>query len=102
MKVLIIAKILILTSLCLHAQEVSKQKNKSYFFPNAFHHKPGLVISPYKPFNIVNVKHLKPGNLAYDPSTAAVDPKTGKKDYTNAKIFRVPNPISQVQESKPN
>jgi len=61
-------------------------------FPLAFYHKPGFVISPFKPYNILNVKHLRPGQLARDPFTAVVDPRTGKRAMDTARIFRVPEP----------
>lgn len=59
--------------------------------PNAFYHKKGYVISPYKPYNVLNVKHLKVGDYARDPSTALINPKTQKADLKTAKIFRIPS-----------
>ena len=38
--------------------------------------KPNEVISPYEPYNVIDVSEVKPGQLARDPS--------------NQKIFRVP------------
>jgi hypothetical protein len=38
--------------------------------------KPGMVISPYSPYNVIDVEGFKSGDLAKDPS--------------NGKIFRVP------------
>ncbi len=64
-------------------------------FVEAYYHKPGYVISPFKPYNVLEVKHLKPGTLAYDPFTAPKDPATGKADIRKAKIFRVPAPKPQ-------
>lgn len=47
-------------------------------YPKAFtSDTPGVVISPYKPHNKVNVSGFKPGQLAQDPTTK--------------KIFVVPN-----------
>jgi len=80
----------LLFSASLFAQ-TSKPVNISSI-PKAFPHEPGFVISPYKPYNVLEVKHLRPGNAAYDPTTAKVDPKTGKPDMATAKIFIVPNP----------
>jgi len=60
--------------------------------PVAFHYKPGFVISPYKPHNILSVKHLKAGDLAYDPTTAQKNEKTGKIILKTALKFRIPLP----------
>jgi len=60
--------------------------------PTGYAHDKGYVISPYPPYNVLNVKHLRPGNAAYDPTTAKVDAKTGKPDLSTAKIFIVPEP----------
>lgn len=65
---------------------------KASNYIEAYYYKPGYVISPYKPYNVLDVKHLKPGNLAYDPFTAPKDPTTGKTMISSAKIFRVPAP----------
>ena len=68
-------------------------------FIEAYPHKPGYVISPFKPYNVLDVKHLKTGNLAYDPFTAPKDPTTGKIDIRKAKIFRVPAPKPKPAEA---
>ena len=48
-------------------------------YPKAFPSgKPDIVISPYKPYNQIRVKGLKPGELGQDPRTG--------------EIFVVPNP----------
>ena len=47
------------------------------------------VISPYRPYNIISVKGLKPGHLARDISTAKKD-ANGKPIESTAKIFRIP------------
>lgn len=59
-------------------------------YPMAYYQKKGYVISPYKPHNIMDVRNMTPGHLARDPSTADVDPKTGKPIMSSAKIFRIP------------
>jgi len=42
-------------------------------FPKAFTtDTPGIVISPYKPYDKVNVKNFRPGDLAKDPTTGKV------------------------------
>lgn len=48
------------------------------------------VISPYKPYNVIEVKGFRTGQLARDPSTAPIDPATGKPDLNQAKIFEIP------------
>ena len=67
-----------------------------------YYHKNGYVISPYKPHNIMNVKGMTSGHLARDPSTAAVDPTTGKPIMKTAKIFRIPEPPARKACSKLN
>ncbi|MFT5883470.1 MAG: hypothetical protein ACI9FG_001985 [Crocinitomicaceae bacterium] len=47
------------------------------------------VISPYRPYNVINVKGMKPGHLARDTSTAKLD-SAGKPIISTAKIFRIP------------
>jgi len=54
--------------------------------------KKNLVISPFAPHNILDVKGMSPGNLAKDPTTAAIDPNTKKVISGSAKIFRIPSP----------
>ncbi|MDP0491547.1 MAG: hypothetical protein Q7Q71_10890 [Verrucomicrobiota bacterium JB023] len=60
--------------------------------------KPNTVISPYAPYNVINVEGFKSGQKAYDTSTIPIDPATGKPyvdasgqpDKSKAKIFIVP------------
>ena len=61
-------------------------------FPVAFQYQNSTsqVISPYRPYNVINVKGLKTGHLARDPSTAKINRKTGKPNIATAKIFRIP------------
>ncbi|MFD2158216.1 hypothetical protein ACFSW8_04840 [Rubritalea tangerina] len=80
---------------CSNSTTVSDQTNPVVAdkkFPAAFPYKDSKtqVISPYKPYNVINVKGLKSGHLARDVSTAKVDKSTGKPDLSTAKIFRVP------------
>ena len=84
-------------SLCAQNQKTSDDTDIP--LPKAFYHKPGIVISPYKPYNLIDVKHLKPGNAAYDPTTAQIDPKTGKPDISTAKIFIIPAAKKTTTES---
>ena len=49
-----------------------------------------MVISPYRPYNIIDVKGYRKGDIAGDPSTAKTDPKTGKIIESTAKYFRIP------------
>lgn len=50
----------------------------------------GQVISPFKPHNVIDVRGYRSGQLARDPSTAPIDPATGKPDINQAKIFEIP------------
>ena len=52
--------------------------------------KKNMVISPYRPYNIIDVKGYRKGDIAGDPSTAKTDPKTGKIIESTAKYFRIP------------
>ncbi|MEO1856126.1 MAG: hypothetical protein ABGY95_02005 [Rubritalea sp.] len=60
-------------------------------YPSAFQYKTSKnqVISPYRPYNVIDVKGMKPGHLSRDPSTAKKD-KAGKPIPSTAKIFRIP------------
>jgi hypothetical protein len=49
-----------------------------------------LVISPYRPYNLIDVTGYKKGAIAGDPSTAQKDPKTGKIIESTSKYFRIP------------
>ena len=52
--------------------------------------RPNMVVSPYRPYNIIDVKGYRSGDIVGDPSTAKANPKTGQLDSTTAKYFRVP------------
>lgn len=49
-----------------------------------------MVISPYRPYNLIDVKGYRSGDIAGDPSTARTDPKTGKIIESTSKYFRIP------------
>jgi len=49
-----------------------------------------LFISPYAPYNPIDTKGFKSGEIAGDPSTAAVSKKTGKPVLSTSKAFRLP------------
>lgn len=52
--------------------------------------RPNMVVSPYRPYNVIDVKGYRSGEIVGDPSTAKVNPATGKLDASTAKYFRVP------------
>jgi len=52
--------------------------------------KTNTVISPYRPYNLIDVTGYKSGDIVGDPSTAQVDPATGKVNLSTAKHFRLP------------
>ncbi len=49
-----------------------------------------MVISPYSPYNIIDITGYSSGDIVGDPSTASPNPSTGKLDLTTAKHFRLP------------
>lgn len=49
-----------------------------------------MVVSPYRPYNIIDISGYQSGDVVGDPSTAIVNPATGKRDPSTAKYFRVP------------
>ncbi len=52
--------------------------------------RPNMVVSPYRPYNIIDVKGYKSGEIVGDPSTAKVNPSTGRPDLSTSKHFRIP------------
>lgn len=62
-------------------------KDKSY--PAAHYHSKNVVISPFKPYNLIDVKGITPGHLARDMSTADTD-SNGNAIVSSAKIFQIP------------
>ena len=59
---------------------------------------PNVVLSPFPPYNLIDVTGAESGDDLYDPSTIPIDPDTGKPmrnqdgsfDVSKAKRFRVP------------
>ena len=49
-----------------------------------------LIISPYKPFNLIDVTGYKSGDTVGDPSTAQLDPATQKPIMSTSKHFLIP------------
>lgn len=49
-----------------------------------------MVLSPFRPYNIIDVRGYQSGDIVGDPSTAIVNPSTGKREPSTAKYFRVP------------
>lgn len=49
-----------------------------------------MVVSPYRPYNIIDVKGYRRGDIVGDPSTAKVNPATGQPDLSTSKHFRIP------------
>ena len=48
---------------------------------------PNIVISPYKPYNKIDIEGYKAGQTVGDPSTVVVNPDTGKNTM---KAFMIP------------
>ena len=63
--------------------------DKNYPAAHQYKNSTVRVISPYRPYNVIDVKGMKPGHLARDTSTAKRD-KAGKPITSTAKIFRIP------------
>jgi hypothetical protein len=49
-----------------------------------------MVMSPYRPYNIIDISGYHSGDIVGDPSTAIVNPRTGRRDPNSAKHFRIP------------
>ncbi len=52
--------------------------------------RPNMVVSPFRPYNIIDVKGYRSGDIVGDPSTAKVNATTGKLDTNTSKRFRIP------------
>ena len=52
--------------------------------------RPNMVVSPYRPYNVIDVKGYRSGDVVGDPSTAKVNSATGKLDLSTSKHFRLP------------
>lgn len=49
-----------------------------------------MVVSPYRPYNVIDITGYRSGDIVGDPSTAAVNSTTGKRDANTIKHFRIP------------
>ena len=49
-----------------------------------------MVVSPFRPYNIIDVTGYSRGDIVGDPSTALINPRTGRRDPKTAKTFRIP------------
>lgn len=52
--------------------------------------KTNRVISPYSPYNIIDVTGYRSGDIVGDSSTAQVNPATGKLILNTSKHLRIP------------
>lgn len=51
---------------------------------------PKMMISPYRPYNLIDISGNQSGSIVGDPSTAKKDPKTGEIIESTSKYFRIP------------
>ena len=81
-----------------NSADITNPVLKDSKYPSAFPVKGdrNKVISPYRPYNIINIKGLKPGHFARDISTAKKD-ANGKAITSSAKIFLIPMPSATAQ-----
>ena len=49
-----------------------------------------MVVSPYRPYNVIDVKGFYSGNIVGDPSTGKIDPASGMVIPGTARRFRIP------------
>lgn len=49
-----------------------------------------MVVSPFRPYNIIDISGYRSGDIVGDPSTATVNPRTGRRDTSTVKSFRIP------------
>jgi len=49
-----------------------------------------MVVSPYRPYNIIDVTGYRSGDIVGDRSTAIVNPSTGRIELSTSKYFKVP------------
>ncbi len=52
--------------------------------------KTNMVISPFRPYNVIDVKGYRSGDIVGDPSTAQTNSATGKLNLNTSKHFRIP------------
>ncbi|WP_018968932.1 hypothetical protein [Rubritalea marina] len=86
---------LAILSLASCTQTVSHPYGSNSKYPQASWHgsSNSQVVSPYAPHNLIDVRGLKPGHHAYDPSTAGM--VDGKPEMSKAKIFLMPRHAQQ-------
>lgn len=48
------------------------------------------VISPFRPYNVLNISGMRSGAVVGDPYTRTKNQKTGKLVNSSAKLFRLP------------
>ena len=70
------------------APEVAELKSVPVAKPDPLGRK-NMVLSPYSPYNIIDVKGYKSGDVTGDPSTAKRD-ASGKVIESTAKYFLIP------------
>ncbi len=51
---------------------------------------PKMIISPYRPYNLIDITGNSSGDIVGDPSTARKDPTTGKIIESTSKYFLIP------------
>ena len=71
-------------------QPAKPEKTSNYPLATPVEGRTGQVLSPSKPHTVIDVRGFRTGQLARDPSTAPIDPATGKPDIEQAKIFEIP------------
>jgi len=49
-----------------------------------------MVVSPYRPYNVIDVSGYHSGDIVGDRSTAIVNPGTRRLDLSTSKYFRIP------------
>jgi len=49
-----------------------------------------MIVSPYSPYNIIDITGYSSGDVVGDPSTGKVNPTTGRIDINTCKSFRIP------------
>ena len=52
--------------------------------------KANMVVSPFRPYNVIDVKGYRSGDIVGDRSTARTDSATGKLNLNTSKHFRIP------------
>ncbi len=52
--------------------------------------KANMVVSPYRPYNVIDIKGYRSGDIVGDPSTGKAHPTTGVLIPGTAKCFRIP------------